>query len=212
MIETRTAPAAALVLLLAAIGCAGPAEEAPEPEEATETAVAQEAAETVPAATVGDLEIRDPRASLSPAGTGAVYLTVTATGEAADRLLGVTTAAAGSATLHESVDRDGVHRMEERPEGFEVPAGGSVELAPGGKHVMLMGLADGTAEGGSLPLTLRFERAGEVEVEVPVEGPGGMDHGHGGMEHGEMGHDDIDHGEMEHGEGEAGHDEMEHDH
>lgn len=202
----RAAALTALVLLLAA-GCGAPPVEAPEPEGPAEETAA------VPAAEAGNLEIRDPRASSSPAGTGAVYLTVADTGGEGDRLVGVSTPAAESATLHESVDQEGVHRMVERPEGFEVPAGGSLELAPGGKHVMLMGLADGAAADGSLPLTLTFVGAGEVTVEVPVAGPGGMDRGetdHKGMDHEGMDHGSMDHDGMEHGDGDRG--DMEHDH
>ena len=118
------------------------------------------------------LEILGPAANLPPgAGTGAVYLTVVATGDAGDRLLGASTPAARSAMLHESVDEAGVHRMEEHAEGFAVPAGGRLELRPGGKHVMLMGMDDGAIEAGTIPLTLHFERAGAIEVPVPVASP-----------------------------------------
>ena len=187
--------AALLLLVLAAAGCV-PAGEAPGPESDVAAAGADArdaAAPSEPAAVVGDLEIREPRAVLSPGGAGAVYLRVADTGDGGDRLLGVTSPAAASATLHESVDEGGVHRMVERPKGFEVPAGGTLELASGGKHVMLMGLAEDAAAG-SLPLVLRFEREGEVELTVPVEGPGGAGHDHGAMDHGEGGHGGMGHG------------------
>jgi copper(I)-binding protein len=52
---------------------------------------------------------------------------------------------------------------------LEVPANGKLTLAPGGLHIMLMGLKKPLAAGSSFPLTLQFEKAGEVKVEVQVE-------------------------------------------
>ncbi|MGD2113564.1 MAG: copper chaperone PCu(A)C [Acidobacteriota bacterium] len=175
-------PALILSLALALTGaaaCDGPAEEDGRPGSPAEAGP-----EIGPAAaTVGDLEIHAPRVQVTPGGaTAAAYLTLVDTGGAGDRLLAVRTAAAESASLHESVDDDGVHRMVARPEGFAVPAGGALELAPGGKHVMLMGLRDGaTGEDRMISLTLELERAGAVEIRVPAgdgAGPEDMDADH----------------------------------
>ncbi len=73
------------------------------------------------------LEIREPRINLTP-DAGAVYLTVVNPGSQGDRLLRVETTAAQHAEVHESVEENGVVRMVARPEGFEVPAGGTLEL------------------------------------------------------------------------------------
>lgn len=175
-------------LALAPIACGGPTGETSDPssEPAGGSASAPASAqggEGAPAAvTAGSLEIHRPRATVTPgAGTAAVYLTAVDTGADGDRLVGVATEAAESATLHESVDQDGVHRMVARPEGFEVPAGGALELAPGGKHVMLMGLGEGTGgEDGVLELTLEFERAGTVRVRAEAASAGAA--GHDGMD------------------------------
>jgi copper(I)-binding protein len=83
--------------------------------------------------------------------------------------------------------RDGdVMRM--RPvAAIEVPAKGAVTLAPGGMHVMLMGLTKPLAIGEAVPLTLTFERAGAVTVQAMVQAAGAMGAGmpmHGGaMKH-----------------------------
>lgn len=115
---------------------------------------------------------------------GAAYLTVRNPGSHPDRLLGASTGVAERAELHIStIDAQGVAMM--RPaEAIEVPVGGEVRLQPGGMHVMLVGLKQPLAAGTSFPLTLRFERAGMVEVTVAVEsvrgtGGGSHEHGHG---------------------------------
>jgi periplasmic copper chaperone A len=117
----------------------------------------------------GDLAIDTPwaRASIGTSRPGAAYLTIRNTGEVPDRLIGVRTPAAGHAEAHAMVQENGVMTM--RAAGpLEIPPGGAVELAPGGLHIMLMGLAAPLTEGATLPLTLIFERAGEVTVEAPI--------------------------------------------
>lgn len=132
------------------------------------------------------LEILEPRAQVLPNAMGTAYFTVRNSSQEGDRLLRVESAAANVVETHESIDEDGVIRMVPRPEGFEIPAGSSVALEPGGKHVMLMEIE--LEEGAeSMGLTLHFERAGAVEVEAALlQGTGGMDHGE--MDHGEMDH------------------------
>ncbi|WP_376088494.1 copper chaperone PCu(A)C [Roseomonas sp. CCTCC AB2023176] len=103
-------------------------------------------------------------------GTAAGFMTLRSTG-AADRLLSATTPAARLAELHSMTMDGGVMRM--RPvEGIAVPAGGTVTLAPGGLHLMLIGLAAPLRAGDRVPVTLTFERAGNVQVELTVEAPG----------------------------------------
>jgi copper(I)-binding protein len=117
----------------------------------------------------GDLEIDTPwvRASVGTSRPSAAYLTIRNTGDAPDRLTGVRTPAAGHAEIHAMVQEGGTMKM--RPAGpLVIPAGGAVTLAPGGLHIMLMDLAAPLEQGGTLPLTLIFERAGEVTVEAPI--------------------------------------------
>ena len=114
------------------------------------------------------LEVREARANLFPS-SGAVYFTVVNPGPQSDRLLRVETSAALRAETHESVEDKGMMRMVPHPEGFEVPAGGTLELRPGGKHVMLVEPKP-SAGAAAIPLTLHFEHAGAVEVRAAVSG------------------------------------------
>lgn len=129
---------------------------------------------------LGDLVVENPWARESVTRTGAAYLTVRNEGSAADRLIGVASEAADRVELHASTVQDGVMRMR-AVEAVEVPAGGEAVLAPGGLHLMLIGLKAPLEEGGSFGLTLSFEKAGAVEVTATIEdiGHGGpADHGH----------------------------------
>ena len=133
---------------------------------------------------LGDLTIEQPwaRASIGQAKTGAAYFTLNNGGEAVDRLLAVATPAAKHAALHTHLMEAGVMKM--RPvDAIEVAPGAPTVLRPGGLHVMLMGLEAPLAEGETFPLTLTFERAGAVEVEVRIQGIGAMEpkmeHEHG---------------------------------
>lgn len=134
----------------------------------------------------GPIAVEDPWARSAAAGNGAVYFELANHGPAPDRLVGVASPAAGTAELHASVvDAQGVATM--RPvQAIDLPAGGRAKLAPSGLHVMLIGLKGPLREGMRLPMTLVFERAGEVAVEFEVVGKSGpapdagMEHdGHG---------------------------------
>jgi copper(I)-binding protein len=110
---------------------------------------------------------------------GAGYLTIRNQGGEADRLVAARTPVVPMVELHtHEIDAQGVARMKQI-EAIDVPPGATVELAPGGLHLMLMGLTEPLREGARFPLTLRFERAGEVEVEMQVEGSAAGGHGHG---------------------------------
>ncbi|MDH6112084.1 copper(I)-binding protein [Kitasatospora sp. MAP12-15] len=101
-----------------------------------------------------------------PAGDGmaAGYLTVSNSGGGADKLLKVTSPGASSVTLHQSTDTT----MQE-VDSLPVPAHGSLQLARGGKHLMIMGWAKPPAVGDQLELDLTFEHSGTIAVRVPVE-------------------------------------------
>jgi periplasmic copper chaperone A len=76
---------------------------------------------------------------------------------------------------------NGVMQMRELGGGLSIPAGGSVVLKPGSYHVMLIGLKKPLTAGETFPLTLTFEKAGNVSITVPVQAMGaGKDKG-GGM-------------------------------
>jgi copper(I)-binding protein len=125
------------------------------------------------------------RARPSPleGGNGAAFMVLLNGTDAPVRLQSAATDVSAVVELHETVDENGVMRMIPQPDGFEIPAGGTVELKPGGKHVMLMGLAAPLEVGQSFTLTLQFDNGESLPLSVPVmemEGMpnmGGMDHG-----------------------------------
>jgi copper(I)-binding protein len=86
---------------------------------------------------------------------------------AADRLLGGTTPAAERLELHTMAMEGDVMRMRQI-DRIEMPAGQRVELKPGGLHVMFIGLKQPLAVGSKVPVTLKFEKAGELKIEMTV--------------------------------------------
>lgn len=119
---------------------------------------------------IADLHIDHPWSRALPpvAKTGAAYLTIENHGERADRLLGVSTPVAGHAEMHEHIHKDGLMKMQQ-VETMALPAGDKVSFKPGSYHIMLFNLKQPLVAGERFPLTLQFEQAGELEVEVAVE-------------------------------------------
>ena len=119
----------------------------------------------------GGLTVKDAWARSSPmnADTGALYFTIVNRSGQDDALVGVSTEVAATAELHRSHMEGDVMKMEPVPGGrVEVPAGQTVTFAPGGLHVMLMGLKAPLKAGSTFEVTLHFERAGDVTVTVEV--------------------------------------------
>jgi len=118
--------------------------------------------------TLGDLRIIHPRIfeTSATAKAGGGYVTIANEGETDDALVGVA-ADFPKVMLHQSYEEDGVMRMR-HVEKLAVPADGIAELAPGGYHVMFMGLSAPFEAGDEVPVTLTFEKAGEVEVDFEV--------------------------------------------
>ncbi|MDX1609285.1 MAG: copper chaperone PCu(A)C [Halofilum sp. (in: g-proteobacteria)] len=121
---------------------------------------------------LGPLRIEQPwsRATAPGAQVGVGYFVLVNEGETDARLVAAAAPVAGRVTLHRSVEADGVARMEHQRDGVVVPAGGRLAFQPGGYHLMLMQLARPLAEGDRVPLTLEFEQAGTVAVELEVKG------------------------------------------
>ncbi|MFN0262706.1 copper chaperone PCu(A)C [Tepidamorphus sp. 3E244] len=154
---------------------------------------------------LGDLHIDHPWARATPgaAKVGGGYLTVTNNGTEADRLVSGSATFADKVEFHEMKTDGGTMVMRPVEGGIEVPAGETVELKPGGLHVMFMGLSEQLVEGEKRKVTLTFEKAGDVEVEFSVDKigakePGGMEHDHGKMGYGTMNHDAEGHESMDH--------------
>lgn len=120
--------------------------------------------------TAGNLHIEHPWSREMPpsAPTAAAYFVVHNQGEQADRLLAVDTPAAEKAELHEHIHQNGLMKMQ-RVQVVEVPGKGEARFAPMAYHVMLFGLQRQFKDGERFPLTLHFERAGAVQIEVAVQ-------------------------------------------
>jgi periplasmic copper chaperone A len=99
---------------------------------------------------------------------GAVYLSIANTGRKADRLMAISTPIARQAEIHESRAVQGVVEMR-AVDSVECPPGATVKIAPGGLHIMLLGLLHPLAAGTEFPLTLSFRDAGSLTVQVRVE-------------------------------------------
>src|SRR5271155_3763232 len=117
----------------------------------------------------GDIVIETPWARATPKGAevGGAYMTIENNGATPDRLTGGS-ADFATVEIHEMKSENGVMEMREVPGGLEIPAHGSVGLAPGGYHVMFTHLAHPLTKGDSIKATLNFEHAGPVEVEFSV--------------------------------------------
>jgi periplasmic copper chaperone A len=134
----------------------------------------------------GDIVIEKPWARATPKGAevGGAYMTIENKGATPDRLTGGS-ADFATVEIHEMKSENGVMEMREVPGGLDIPAHGSVGLAPGGYHVMFTHLAHPLSKGDTVKATFNFEHAGPVEVEFKVLAVGAP--GTGGMKGGAMG-------------------------
>lgn len=130
-----------------------------------------------PAVRAGDLEISGASAAPSPNGVdvAAGYLTITNHGGEADRLMSAASPRAATVEVHTMAMDGAVMRMR-KLDALNVPANGAAALQQGGDHLMFMGLTQPFAAGEEVPVRLHFERAGDVDVTLPVRGPAA--HGH----------------------------------
>lgn len=120
--------------------------------------------------TAGELQIAHPWSRALPpnAAAGAAYFVVHNQGKTEDRLLGAKTPLATKTEIHTMLHLGEVMKME-KLDSVGIPAGGEVKFAPGGTHLMLFGLQKPLVAGERFPLTLEFEKAGKVDVEVVIE-------------------------------------------
>ena len=107
------------------------------------------------------------RATPPGAKVGAGFMRLRNAG-AADRVIGASSPVAGRVEMHVTVRDGDVMKMREVT-SFEVPAGGSFELKPGGAHLMLVDLKRPLKKGEKVPLTLKLEKCGELKAELTVE-------------------------------------------
>jgi hypothetical protein len=148
-----------------------------------------------------DIVVSDQYARSSNAMAGAAFMVIKNTGDTPDHLLSATSDAAQRVELHTHIeDENGVMRMTHVEEGFMLPAGGEILMQRGGKHVMFMGLNAPFEQDEIVTVTLTFENAGDVTVEIPVDLErndamnGMMNNMNGAMDHSNMGEGTMDHG------------------
>ena len=131
---------------------------------------------------VGELELSaaSTKAMLPGQPVGGGFVTIRNTGTSDDRLVSVSSPLAGRAEIHEMAMANDVMKMRKLNDGIVVPAGQTVELSPGGLHFMFFNVKKPFAEGDKVPMTLTFEKAGEVSIELPVgpANPGEAKHNH----------------------------------
>ena len=123
----------------------------------------------VSAPVLAQIQIDKPwaRATAPGAKVAGGYMVIRNAGAAADRLVSASSPASARVELHVHLNEGGVMKMREVP-GYEVPAKGSFELKPGGAHLMFMQIKRPFKEGEKLPVTLKFEKAGEIKAEFHV--------------------------------------------
>ncbi len=128
----------------------------------------------------GDLTLEQPWSRATPGGAKVAggYLRITNGGREPDRLVGGSLAVAGRFEVHETQNADGVARMRPLEAGLAIGPGESVELRPGGMHIMFLDLREPLREGQTVRGTLVFARAGTVEVSFQVRGVGAREPGH----------------------------------
>lgn len=119
--------------------------------------------------THAELHIQHPWSRALPpvAPTGAAYMVIENRGETTDTLKQASTPIAGYTELHEHVHQGDLMKMQ-RIDSLDIAPGEQVEFSPGGYHVMLFELKEPLVAGNTYPMTLTFEHAGEIEIEVHV--------------------------------------------
>lgn len=137
----------------------------------------------------GDLQIEKPwaRATVPGAAVGGGYLVIRNNGAEPDRLVGVASPVSARVEMHEMAMEKDIMRMRE-VKGVAVPAKGAVEFKPGGYHLMFMELKAPLKQGDKVPVTLRFEKSGELKADFSVESAGSAGSGAHSAKHGAMKH------------------------
>ncbi len=135
---------------------------------------------------VGSIHIAQPWARATPKGasSGAGYMTITNKGTAPDRVNCVADDASTQCQIHSMTMEGGVMKMRPVEGGLEIKPGETVTLQPGGFHVMFVDLKHPLDQGQNIKVTLKFDKAGTVDVAYPIlaigaPAPGGAASGEG---------------------------------
>ncbi len=135
--------------------------------------------------TVGKITIDHPwaRETAATQTVGGGFLAIRNNGKMADRLVSASSPSAAEVQIHTMSMDGGVMKMRQLKDGIAIPAGASIELKPGGQHIMFIGLKKPFKKGDKIPATLKFARAGSVQVSFVVQPVGStspMEAGHAG--------------------------------
>ena len=151
----------------------------PSQEATVESPAAEEARSAIPVdagvpGAIQGVAVSDAWSRAMPPGAKVAggFMTIRNGGAQDDRLLSLSSEAAGSVEVHEVREVDGVMQMRPLVDGLVIPAGGEVELKPGGYHLMFMQPAQAFKEGDTVTATLVFEQGGEQKVDFKVLGLG----------------------------------------
>ena len=117
-----------------------------------------------------DITIRQAWSRATPKGASvaAGYLTIENHGNTVDRLLSVSSPVARKVEIHETLEAGGIMRMRPVKDGLAIPPHGKLVLAQGGSHLMFLQLMAPFSEGGRVPVSLDFERAGRMDTSLEV--------------------------------------------
>ncbi|MUZ65605.1 copper chaperone PCu(A)C [Agrobacterium vitis] len=163
---TKTFLAAAIVIMLAASGAAS--------EEMDHAAMTAKGDMAAPAqaitATLGSLKISGGYLKTMIPGqpVGGGFVTITNTGSVEDKLIAISSPRAMRVELHEMVMQGTIMKMRKVPDGFAIAPGATLKMEPGGYHLMFMGVQMPFKAAQIVPVTLTFEKAGTLELAMPV--------------------------------------------
>ena len=141
---------------------------------------------SAPDARAYDIYVEHPwaRATSPVAKAGGAFMVIHNNGQTADRLIAAKSKISTKTEVHRTKMENGIMLMQ-AIDGIDIPAGGKVTLKPGSYHVMFMGLKQPLTEGMTFPLTLTFQKGGDINLTVTVEAAGagmnmkdGHNHGH----------------------------------
>ncbi len=131
-------------------------------------------ASAVQPAAADDIGIKQAWSRATPKGAQVAggYLTIENRGAVGDRLISAASTAAAKVEIHEMTTFDGIMMMRPVDGGLAIPPGTSVTLAPGGSHLMFIGINAPFDEGARISAVLMFEKAGKIDVTFDVGGVG----------------------------------------
>ncbi|MCF1453475.1 copper chaperone PCu(A)C [Agrobacterium vitis] len=165
-IMTKTFLASAIVIMLATSGVAA--------EDMDHAAMAAQGDMAAPAqaitATLGSLKISGGylKAMIPGQPVGGGFVTINNTGSVEDKLIAISSPRAMRVELHEMVMQGTIMKMRKIPDGFAIAPGATLQMEPGGYHLMFMGVQMPFKADQTVPVTLTFEKAGKLELAMPV--------------------------------------------